>query len=164
VTLSTTALRALKRKQREGFVELAAAIASLEAEIRKSKAKAIPKPEAPGLTKEQRKEERNKRAAEIRAEVMKRADGRCEFCHREGFVLEWHHIFGAGDRTHKESSENTAAICADCHHRGWAKNEPQTFRDAKAWAILNFFGDALREIEHRMALSEAAPTKHRRVG
>jgi hypothetical protein len=125
--------------------------------------RALPRPEVPGQSRVSRKGERNKIAAEIRAQVMERSGGTCEFCHREGFVLEWHHIFGAGDRTHKESVENTAAICADCHHRGWAKNSPETFRQAKAWAALYFFGEAFREIEHREALAAASPTnKHRR--
>jgi hypothetical protein len=124
----------------------------------------IPKPPPPGKTKAERKEERNERAAEIRAAVMERADGRCEWCHRDGFALEWAHIFGGGERRHREDVTNTAANCWDCH-RGWENAKPATFADAKAWARAYGFREALREIEHREALALASPTnKHRRVG
>lgn len=144
---------------------ISAANASLDRalEILKPAAKRVlPRPEVPGKTRATRKEERNERAAEIRAAVMERANGKCEFCGRDGFALEWAHIFGGGDRRHREDVTNTAANCWDCH-RGWEKAKPETFRDAKDWAIRNFFGEALKEIEHREALAASAPTnKHRR--
>ena len=122
--------------------------------------KRIPSVKAPGKTKEERREERNTRAAEIRAEVMKRADGRCEWCQRDGFVLEWAHVIdGNGSRRAHESVETTAAVCADCHHRGWHGSGPRrdaALRSAKEWAIRLGFREAMAAIDKKIAKSNEA--------
>jgi hypothetical protein len=109
----------------------------------------------PGATKAERDEERSKRAAEIRAAVMERAAGVCEWCSRDGYALEWAHVIdGNGDKQAHEAVDTTAAACFDCHRRGWhgsgARRE-KTLRDAKEWALRLGFRKALAEIDRKIA-------------
>ena len=135
-------LRRLERRARE-----------LRREIKKARPK-TPRPKAPGKTRDERRKERNKRAAEIRASVMKRAEaqGGCEWCPEErkslAVTLEWHHLLGGGQRRYVESVENTAGICWDCH-RGWERSSTEVLAAARQWAIRLGFRDALRAIDRR---------------
>ena len=58
-------------------------------------------------------------------------------------------------RRPKEREDTCAAICGWCH-RFWDNGDLATFRAAKEWAIRLGFREALREIEHRIALAEEA--------
>jgi hypothetical protein len=110
-------------------------------------------PRAPGKTSEQRREERNARATEIRAAVFARAAGFCEWHGPESKCPppeEWHHVIGGGLRRPMEREDTTTAICRVCH-RLWENHDMDTMRAAKEWAIRLGFKDALREIERRIA-------------
>jgi hypothetical protein len=143
-------------RKEEGDEQAAALLAGLPDKRKSKRLRAERAPEVKGATKAERKAERNARAAEIRATVMERAGDACEWCHRSGFVLEWAHIFGGGERRHREAVENTAGICADCHHRGWERGNLDVLRAAKEWAIRHGFRVALAAIEKRTAKVEEA--------
>lgn len=115
--------------------------------------KRIPKSRSPGSTKEERRAERNERAAEIRSAVMARAGERCEWCQREGFVLEWHHIIGGGARRHEESPETTCGVCFDCH-RAWERNSMSALMPAANWAQRYGFTKAFAAIQKRIDRAE----------
>lgn len=108
---------------------------------------------ATGPTTAERRAERAARAAEIRAAVMTRAGDRCEWCHRSGLVLQWHHLRGGGERRSRESVTNTVAICAD-DHRAWERGDLATLRRAKEHAIEAGLRDGLAAIERRIAKIE----------
>lgn len=62
------------------------------------------------------------RDPKVRAHVLKRADGRCEYCGREGFLLpnglryvEAHHIIGLSV-SGPDTLQNVIGLCAE-HHR-----------------------------------------------
>jgi hypothetical protein len=105
-------------------------------------------------TKEQRKDERRRKVAEIREAVFVRADGRCECC-CNAEPTEWHHVVSGGLRRHAESFETTAAVCFLCHlelHRG----DHGALCSMRLWARVNGFARAQAAIEHRIAkVSEA---------
>jgi hypothetical protein len=108
----------------------------------------------PGATKEERKTAKDARSAAIRAAVMERAAGVCEWCNRDGYALEWAHVIdGNGDKQAHEAVDTTAAACFDCHRRGWhgsgARRE-KTLRDAKEWALRLGFRKALAEIDRKI--------------
>ena len=153
MTAAEKLLRRLERAQ-----DLAAEVAQLRAEIVASKHRRRGREKrAPGVTREDRREARNERAAEIRAAVMERANGRCEWCGREGFALQWAHVIdGNGARQAHESVETTAAACSDCHLRGWHRNEMPTLRNAYEWALRLGFREAAHEIEKKIAKVEEA--------
>ena len=137
--------------------ELSRELRALRKKIRS--AQRIPKAKAPGRSKAERDAERDARAAEIRAEVMKRADGQCEWCHREGLVLQWAHVIDGSDKQAREDVDTTAGACADCHLRGWHGSGPrrmQTLRNALEWALRLGFKDAAREIERK--IEKATPS------
>ena len=167
MTLTTASAKHIRRRLEEpdGGTSLAKASALLaeanrlldQVKADRARMNALPKPKAPGKDRDERREERNERAAEIRAEVMKRAGSCCEWCQRDGFALEWHHLRGGGDRRHAESVENTVAICFDCH-RMWERNPAVVYPMAKDHAIRVGMRDGLRAIEHRLAkVMEARP-------
>lgn len=63
-----------------------------------------------------------KRDPKVRAHVLKRANGRCEYCGKEGFLMangerfvEAHHIISLAEQG-PDSVENVIALCPD-HHR-----------------------------------------------
>jgi hypothetical protein len=114
--------------------------------------------------KAQRKDERRRKAAEIREAVFVRADGRCECC-CNAEPTEWHHVVSGGLRRHAESFETTAAVCFRCHlklHRG----DHGALCSMRLWARINRYAQAQAAIEHRIAkLSEArAPRGGRQEG
>ena len=118
-------------------------------------------PRAPGESKAAKREERSKRAAEIRAAVFARAGDTCECC-RARAPVEWHHLISGGERRHHEAVETTAALCPWCHV-GLHKNRFDVLVAMVAWAAEHRYGDALRALNHRLAkLDEArrpAPTQ-----
>ena len=165
MTLTTASAKHIRRRLEEpdGGTSLAKANALLaeanrlldQVKADRARMKALPRVKAPGATRDERRAERNERAAEIRAEVMKRADGRCEWCHKDGFVLDWAHVIdGNGSRRAHEAVDTTAGVCADCHHRGWHKNRMETLLAAKEWAIRSGFREALAAIEKKIAKVE----------
>ena len=127
---------------------------------------------APGKSRDERRQERNERAAQIRRRVFARAgakeadgsDGRCEWDARGFMVLQWHHLVGGGSRTSPETEREdlTTAICHDCH-RGWERSDPVVLRNAYAWALRLGFRDAAHEIEKKIAKVDearrASPTR-----
>ena len=157
----TAAEKLLRRlsQARSLEAEVEALKAEIQAEKKRKRGKRSPSPQAV------RREERKERAPEIRAAVMARADGKCEWCGREGFVLEWAHVIdGNGFKRQHEDVTTTAAACADCHHRGWHGSGPrrmQTLRDAKAWALRLGFREALAEIERKIAKAEVVTCRPR---
>ena len=153
-----TAEERIVRRLRRAGDGIMGELDKLEAEIRASgkrkASKATPSPQAV------RRDERKERAPEIRAAVMARADGKCEWCGREGFVLEWAHVIdGHGSKRQHEAENTTAGACADCHLRGWHGSGPrrmQTLRNALEWALRLGFKDAAREIERK--IEKATPS------
>ena len=107
-------------------------------------------PRSTGQSREQRRDERRKRIADLREAVMVRADGRCEFCRRDGLPLEWHHIIGGGARRHEEAFDTTCAVCRDCH-RDWERSETSTLLVAMVWAKMNGYARAAQAIAKRQA-------------
>jgi hypothetical protein len=111
-------------------------------------------PRAKGETKEQRRDARRKRAADIREAVFVRADGKCECC-RQWAPTEWHHVLSAGDRRRREAFETTAAVCAACHgdlHR----NKVDALLAMWRWAGRHEYADAGRAITKRLDKIEEA--------
>lgn len=96
-------------------------------------------PRAKGASREQRRDERRKRMADVREAVLIRADGKCEVCGRTGFVLEAHHLLSGPLRRLEESPETVLAICMDCH-RGLHRNDPATLR--RMWEVCGRLGMA----------------------
>jgi hypothetical protein len=98
--------------------------------------------------KAQRKDERRRKAAEIREAVFVRADGRCECC-CNAEPTEWHHVVSGGLRRHAESFETTAAVCFRCHlklHRG----DHGALCSMRLWARINRYAQAQAAIERRI--------------
>lgn len=119
---------------------------------------------APGPTKAERRAAAKARDAIIRAAVMERAGEHCEWCGRDGFVLEWAHVIdGNGSRQAHAAAETTAGVCADCHHRGWhgsGARRAQTLAAARAWAVRLGFIEALAEIDKKITKAEEAQWQH----
>lgn len=92
------------------------------------------------------------RRSDIRAEVMARAAGHCEWCYADLFRsgVEWHHLLGgSGRRRQEEEAETTAAICIPCH-RAWHAADKRAFQAALAWAMERRFTRVRSEIERRL--------------
>lgn len=127
-------------------------------EARKARSRRVaPKGKASRDKKQAAREARSERAAEIRAAVMARAEGRCEWCRAwgTGLVLEWHHIIGGGLRRKRESVETTAAICHQCH-REWERSVWTTLHDALAWSLRLGLQGAQAAIKKRISKVEEA--------
>jgi hypothetical protein len=65
--------------------------------------------------REQRKDERRKRMADLREAVMVRAEGRCEVCGDE--AAHAHHVLSGPDRRRHEAVDTMLALCPECHRR-----------------------------------------------
>lgn len=111
---------------RDYLLEVASDTGSMEAqglaEDLKRYVKA-PKKTLPGVSKSVAKrlkvQTRQLTSAQIRAAVMRRADGRCEACTGPlGLSGVWDHwLGGSGRRKALESVETTWALCAYCNHQ-----------------------------------------------
>jgi hypothetical protein len=73
------------------------------------------------------------RTAAIRAEVMERADGKCELCGGPG-ALEMHHLErGSGRRREHQTIGNCMGICGFCH-REYHREPSQFYSVIESWA------------------------------
>ena len=138
-------LRRLERRARE-----------LRREIKKARPK-TPRPKTPGKTRDARRLERSIRLKVAREVVMKRANGKCELCGREGFVLEAHHLLSGPLRRLGESAETMLGICAD-DHRALHRNDRDTLRRASEVAQALGMFEARRAIERRLDKLERSGT------
>ena len=86
----------------------------------------------------------------LRAAALQRANGRCEFCLRPGFMmedgkvfLETHHVIPLSEGG-RESADNVAAVCPN-HHR-------EAHHGLQASAIRKTLLSRLRRLSRRMAV------------
>ena len=147
----TSAQRIVRRLRQAQ--DLAAELDNLESEIRaagtRRNGKRTPSRQA------QRREERNERAAQIRAVVMERAGVNCEWCGAANLRLELHHVISGPSRRSAESVETCAAICPDCH-RLLHRNSGAALVLARIWAERGSYSVALIAIQRRIEkLTEA---------
>ena len=117
---------------------------------------------APGASVEQRRDERRKRAADIREAVFVRADGKCEFCETYE-PTEWHHLLGAGLRRSREAVETSAAVCFGCH-RDYHRNDYQTLSQALEWAHRRGYWTVAEAMVKRMAKIDETRSSERAGG
>jgi 5-methylcytosine-specific restriction endonuclease McrA len=171
MTVPATALRALKRKQREGFRELDAAIESLEAEIKASKRRksavhvALPRPEVPGQSRESRKATKSESDREVYKEVRERDAGLCtvqlaaSVLGECGGALQIDHQWGRGKEPTRV--ENCRMLCCEHHRR---KTDSETMdgpsrllwlSDFREWAIENSYYAEVAKAEGKIALERA---------
>ena len=73
-------------------------------------------PRSPGKSKEERRQERDKRWQAIRVAVYERAQGTCEVCHEQS-VDDAHHVISGPERRVYESKFTVLATCRRCHDR-----------------------------------------------
>lgn len=85
-----------------------------------------------------RKKLRAAKTAEVRRQVMERANGSCEHCGVSAWVLELDHVFGGSQRRLLESVETCWALCRTCH-RSKTDNSP-----SRAFWLESFIAHALR--------------------
>jgi hypothetical protein len=104
----------------------------------------------------------------LRAVVLARAAGRCEFrCIVAGEPTEAHHVLGGADRRALESEFTLAGICDDCHGRcnaspTWARTRGLAWArrmavDARALGALGAAAEFTRTaelLEARIALAD----------
>ena len=117
---------------------------------------------APGASVEQRRDERRKRAADIREAVFVRADGKCEFCETYE-PTEWHHLLGAGLRRSHEAVETSAAVCVGCH-RDYHLGDVQTLSLALDWAHRRGYWTTAQAIAKRTAKVDESRSAERAGG
>ena len=107
-------------------------------------------PRAPGESKAAKREERNARTAEVRAECVKRADGKCELCGKDGGDAEMHHLLpGQGRRTQEQAVSNCIMVCSFCHavfHRRILYAGPLLLE----WAAKHGYAEAAANVRRRM--------------
>lgn len=143
----STVLRWAREQTADGLGAPARVVEAID-RLTARKVPRLPRVKAPGKSADDRRKERNERAAAIRAEVFKRANGRCECCCSRT-PAEWHHVIGGGARRAEESVETTAAVCVFCHvdlHR----SRFHALVSMRRWAMTNGFADALHAIERRI--------------
>lgn len=122
---------------------------------RRAKLRTAPKRKASREGKASRVAERLIRLKVAREVASARAGGKCEVCHRPGFVLEADHLVSGGLRRHRESAETLLMECPDCHrarHRG----DMDTLRAIKETCIRLGMREGLRAIERRIDKAEEA--------
>ncbi|UXC37654.1 HNH endonuclease [Cupriavidus gilardii] len=104
----------------------------------------------------------------VKAAKRRAADGRCEFCGKEGFrttsdgfYLEAHHVIPLNCRG-ADDVRNVVAICADDHRRAHFGKDRHEFRDRLIWEVLapkypgdTGFFELMDEKSRQIARSEA---------
>ena len=134
---------------------LKAAVSETRKKVRASKRAASSRrkdrtPRAPGESKAAKREERNARTAEVRAECVKRADGKCELCGKDGGDAEMHHLLpGQGRRTQEQAVSNCIMVCSFCHavfHRRILYAGPLLLE----WAAKHGYAEAAANVRRRM--------------
>lgn len=85
-----------------------------------------------GEAKRTKRKERANRMAEIRAKVIRRAQGHCEVC-ATGRAEEAHHLISGPLRRVRESVDTVLAVCGDCHH-DMHSGELDTLQSAQIYA------------------------------
>lgn len=85
---------------------------------------------------------------EIRQTVFARSGDKCEACFLT-FPTELHHVLGGQGRRVRESAENCAAICRDCH-RAAHRNDPGTLGNLRALMMRAGSIEAVRSLTHRI--------------
>jgi uncharacterized cupin superfamily protein len=94
------------------------------------------------------KDERRAMTTQVRAEVWKRAAGKCECC-LVATPSEMHHVLGGPDRKTKEDSSTCAALCWPCHrliHAG----QVEALGSLARWAVLNRFTKSATALNRRI--------------
>jgi len=74
------------------------------------------------------------RSAKVRADVLLRANGKCEYCHKQGFdtyygskFLETHHVVPLAEGG-PDVVENVVALCANDHRKAHYSNQKEVMR------------------------------------